>query len=216
MGTDSPLGETGDGRGLAPINARAEHFPKNRCSAIWSNAALPGAANGFYEWKNLGDHKQPYYITVPDDPLFAFAGLYDSFVDDQGEPVDTYTIITTQPNEMMADLHNRMPAILRPGDEAEWLDPDVTDPAQVERLLVPYPADEMRAYPVSRKWGIRAMTVGSDRAGRDGVLNPGLGDDSFFARFQDAGPRPQDASIAGIGICPIVQPPSTARFWPVI
>ncbi len=139
---------------LAPINARAETLndkPMFRNLIKRRRCLVP--ANGFYEWKNLGDHKQPYYITVPDDPLFAFAGLYDSFVDDRGEPVETYTIITTEPNEQMAKLHNRMPAILHPGDEAEWLDPDITDPAQVERLLVPYLANEMRAYPVSRRVG---------------------------------------------------------------
>ncbi len=139
---------------LAPINARAETLndkPMFRNLIKRRRCLVP--ANGFYEWKNLGDHKQPYYITVPNDPLFAFAGLYEQYTGDQGEPVETYTIITTEPNELMAKLHNRMPAILHPGDEAEWLDPDITDPAQVERLLVPYLANEMRAYPVSRRVG---------------------------------------------------------------
>ncbi len=144
----------GDKRGLAPINARAETLsekPMFRNLVKRQRCLVP--ANGFYEWKNLGDSKQPYYITVPDDPLFAFAGLYESFANDDGEEIDSYTIITTEPNDLMASFHNRMPAILHPRDEAEWLDPDVTDPAQVERLLVPYPADEMEAYPVSRKVG---------------------------------------------------------------
>jgi putative SOS response-associated peptidase YedK len=141
-------------RGLAPINARAETLsekPMFRNLVKRNRCLVP--ANGFYEWKNLGDHKQPYYITVPDDPLFAFAGLYESFANDAGEEIDSYTIVTTEPNELMSTLHTRMPVILHPGDEEEWLDPEVTDPAQVERLLVPYPADEMQAFPVSRKVG---------------------------------------------------------------
>lgn len=144
----------GSKRGFAPINARAETLaekPMFRNLVRRRRCLVP--ANGFYEWKNLGDHKQPWYITVPADPLFAFAGLYEQFIDEHGEPVETYTIITTQPNELMAAIHNRMPVILHPADEAEWLDPDVTDPAQIERLLIPYPSDDMQAWPVSRKVG---------------------------------------------------------------
>ncbi|MCO5223105.1 MAG: SOS response-associated peptidase [Thermomicrobiales bacterium] len=144
----------GDKRPMAPINARAETItekPMFRNLIKRHRCLVP--ANGFYEWKNLGDRKQPYYVTVPDDPLFAFAGLYESFTNDDGEETNTYTIITTEPNELMSTIHTRMPVILHPQDEEEWLDPDVTDPLQVERLLVPYPAGEMEAYPVSRKVG---------------------------------------------------------------
>ena len=139
---------------MAPINARAETInekPMFRNLVKRNRCLVP--ANGFYEWKNLGDHKQPYYITVPDDPLFAFAGLYDTYTNDEGEETGTYTIITTVPNELMSTLHNRMPVILHSQDEEEWLDPEVTDPLQVERLLVPYPSAEMEAVPVSRKVG---------------------------------------------------------------
>ena len=144
----------GDKKGIAPINARAETLSEKPMfrNLIKRNRCLV-PANGFYEWKNLGDHKQPYYITVPDDPLFGFAGLYDTYANEQGEETGTYTIITTEPNELMSALHTRMPVILHKEDEEEWLDPEVTDPLQVERLLVPYPADEMEAYPVSRKVG---------------------------------------------------------------
>ena len=100
---------------MAPINARAETLsekPMFRNLVKRNRCLVP--ANGFYEWKNLGDHKQPYYITVPDDPLFAFAGLYDTYTNDEGEEASTYTIITTEPNELMSTLHNRMPVILHP------------------------------------------------------------------------------------------------------
>ena len=88
---------------MAPINARAETItekPMFRNLVKRNRCLVP--ANGFYEWKNLGDHKQPYYITVPDDPLFGFAGLYDTYTNDEGEEASTYTIITTEPNELMS------------------------------------------------------------------------------------------------------------------
>jgi putative SOS response-associated peptidase YedK len=142
----------GDKQSVAPINARSETItekPMFRNLVKRHRCLVP--ANGFYEWKNLGDHKQPYFISVPDDPLFAFAGLYDAFENDEGEETATYTILTTEANSMMARLHNRMPVILQKKEEEEWLDREVTDPAQVERLLVPYPAEVMEAVPVSRK-----------------------------------------------------------------
>ncbi len=142
----------GDKKSVAPINARAETLaekPMFRNLIKTRRCLVP--ANGFYEWKNLGDHKQPYFISLPDEPLYAFAGLYDEFEPDEGDVVASYTIITTEPNELMATLHTRMPVILHRDDEAEWLDLEVTDVAQVQRLLGPYPADEMQAVPVSRK-----------------------------------------------------------------
>jgi putative SOS response-associated peptidase YedK len=142
----------GDKKSIAPINARAETLTEKPMfrNLIKKNRCLV-PANGFYEWKNLGDHKQPYFISVPDDPLFAFAGLYDESQNEDGDTIGTYTIITTSANELMSQLHERMPVILHRDDEEEWLDREVTDPAQVQRLLGPYPAEEMEAVPVSRK-----------------------------------------------------------------
>ncbi len=139
-------------KGFAPINARAETLaekPMFRNLLKSRRCVVP--ANGFYEWKNLGDHKQPFYITVKDDPLFGFAGLYDAWQDDDDEIVSSFTIITTSANELMSELHERMPVILHQDDEEEWLDRSVNDTAQVERLLGPYPAEAMQAVPVSRK-----------------------------------------------------------------
>jgi putative SOS response-associated peptidase YedK len=142
----------GDKKSVAPINARAETLTEKPMfrNLIKKNRCLV-PANGFYEWKNLGDHKQPYFISVPDDPLFAFAGLYDESQTKDGDTIATYTIITTSANELMSQLHDRMPVILNRDDEEEWLDREVSDPAQVQRLLGPYPAEEMKAVPVSRK-----------------------------------------------------------------
>ncbi|MER3485794.1 MAG: hypothetical protein C4345_07375, partial [Chloroflexota bacterium] len=106
-------------------------------------------ANGFYEWQQRNGRKQPFYVTLKDGSLFAMAGLYDEFVAPSGEPVASYTIITTAPNRLVATLHDRMPAILLPSDEDEWLSPEVTDRHQVERLLQPFPAELMVMWPVS-------------------------------------------------------------------
>lgn len=107
----------GEKKGLAPINARADALQKPMFRNLVKRNRCLVPANGFYEWKNLGDHKQPYYITVPDDPLFAFAGLYEQATGADGEPIESYTIITTEPNALMATLHTRMPVILHPQDE---------------------------------------------------------------------------------------------------
>jgi putative SOS response-associated peptidase YedK len=142
----------GEQRTVAPINARAETLtekPMFRTLIRRKRCLVP--ANGFYEWKNLGDRKQPYFISLPDDPLFAFAGLYDETTTGDGEVQGSYTIITTSANALMAELHDRMPVILHRDDEEEWLDPEVEDPARVMRFLGPYPAEEMEVVPVSRK-----------------------------------------------------------------
>jgi putative SOS response-associated peptidase YedK len=137
-------------KSVAPINARAETLlekPMFRSLVARKRCLVP--ANGFYEWKQQNGRKQPYYVSVKDEPTFALAGLYDEFADPDGELIASYTIVTTQPNELMATLHNRMPAILPRADEEEWLSHDVADPHQVERLLVPYSAAAMIAWPVS-------------------------------------------------------------------
>lgn len=139
-------------KGFAPINARCETLaekPMFRNLLKSRRCVVP--ANGFYEWKNMGDHKQPFFITVQNDPLFGFAGLYDAWEDDNDEIVASYTIITTSANELMSSLHDRMPVILQQDDEDEWLDRSVNDTAQIERLLGPFPAENMQVVPVSRK-----------------------------------------------------------------
>jgi len=107
-------------------------------------------ANGFYEWKQLGPkQKQAYHIGLNDDGLFAFAGLWDRWKDETGKPLESCTILTTEANSLLQDIHSRMPVILRPEDYDLWLDPGVTSPAQVAELLRPFDARRMRLYPVS-------------------------------------------------------------------
>lgn len=137
-------------KSLAPFNARAESvaskpmfrglFKKQRC-------LVP--VNGYYEWKTEGGKKQPYLFTVPDEPMFSLAGLYDEAAGDEGEPAGSFTVITTTPNEMTGEYHNRMPVIIAREDEDEWLDPAETDIEPLERLLRPFPAEEMAARRVS-------------------------------------------------------------------
>jgi putative SOS response-associated peptidase YedK len=106
-------------------------------------------ADGFYEWRKGGTGgKQPYYFRRRDGGPFAFAGLWERW--DKGEePFESCALITTTPNEVVAPVHNRMPAIVAPADYARWLDPEATVPA-LQGLLRPYPAGEMTGYPVSR------------------------------------------------------------------
>jgi putative SOS response-associated peptidase YedK len=138
--------------GSSLINARADGvatkpsfrhaFKKKRC-------LIP--ADGFYEWQAVPGQKtkQPFHIGVRDVPVFAFAGLWEQWTDPEGKPVQTSAIITTDANEAMQPVHNRMPVILDPADYDEWLDRDEQDAEKLQRLLKPFPADRMQLVPVS-------------------------------------------------------------------
>jgi putative SOS response-associated peptidase YedK len=133
------------------VNARAEGIqekPVFRGPFKSRRCLVP--ATGFFEWKRAGDEKIPYYIRLSRTPLFAFAGLYDVWLDAENHPLTTFTVITTAPNKLMAPIHTRMPVILSRAEEDLWLDPDTRDFDALLSLLDPYPAREMEAYPVSR------------------------------------------------------------------
>ncbi|WP_435194992.1 SOS response-associated peptidase [Natronomonas sp. EA1] len=144
------------------INARAETadekpafreaYQRRRCLVF---------ADGFYEWVETEEGKQPHRVALEDDEPFAMAGLWERRVPEQQqtglgdfggsgptggpEPEETFTILTTEPNDLVGELHHRMAVILPKGREREWLErPD-------EELLTPYPSDRMRAYPVSTR-----------------------------------------------------------------
>src|SRR5580765_5080777 len=111
-------------------------------------------ADGFYEWQKLGrKEKQPYNIGMADDGLFAFAGLWERWADSAGTPLNSFTILTTTANPLLAGIHDRMPVILKPEDYAVWLDPGMTNPAGVADLLRPFDARLMKKYPVSTRVG---------------------------------------------------------------
>ncbi|HKD79529.1 MAG TPA: SOS response-associated peptidase [Candidatus Angelobacter sp.] len=107
-------------------------------------------ADGFYEWKRVvSGRKQPYSIGMADDGLFAFAGLWDRWKDPAGKVLESCTILTTEANALLKDIHDRMPVILSPDDYDSWLDPGETNPAHVADLLKPFDARLMGVYPVS-------------------------------------------------------------------
>ena len=131
------------------INAKAEtvtqkpsfknSFKERRCLVL---------ADGFYEWKD--DEKQgskiPYRFVLKSREPFAFAGLQDEWNNPQGDNLLTFTIITTDANELIKPIHDRMPVILHEKDEGIWLDPQLSDTERLSKLLKPYPSDHMQAY----------------------------------------------------------------------
>ena len=134
------------------INARSETattLPAFRDAMKYRRCLVP--ADAFYEWKREGSAKQPYCFEVNDGQLFAFAGLWEGWKDANGTWVKTCTILTTTPNAVTSDVHDRMPVILDPADYDVWLDPGMKDSAGVSELLRPFDANAMRCYPVSSR-----------------------------------------------------------------
>jgi putative SOS response-associated peptidase YedK len=116
---------------------------KRRCLII---------SDGFFEWKKLGPkEKQPYNIGMIDDSVFAFAGLWERWRDPAGEAIETCSVLTTRPNALVAEVHDRMPAILKPEDYDLWLDPGMRDVAVVTECLKPFDPKLMKKYPVSTR-----------------------------------------------------------------
>lgn len=133
-----------DVKGVSTINARAESLQK---SSTWREpfkkrrCLVP--ANAFYEWKKVdAKTKQPYAFSVSDEPLFAFAGLWDAWKDAQGHWLQSFTIVTTEANELMSQVHTRMPVILQAKDYDRWLSREVTEQPPVD-LLRPFDAEAM-------------------------------------------------------------------------
>ncbi len=138
--------------GYSTINARAEGLeskPAYRKPVRSQRCIVP--ADGFYEWQKSNGSKVPFFIHLKGGEVFGMAGLYDLYKLPDGDWLKTYTIVTTEANELMQQVHDRMPVILPKEAEDEWLDRSVTDPFQVIRWLKPYPAEEMELYPVSKQ-----------------------------------------------------------------
>jgi putative SOS response-associated peptidase YedK len=104
--------------------------------------------DGFYEWQKLGSKKQPHYFRLRDGKPFAFAGLWERW-EKAGAPVESCTILTTEANDVLWPVHERMPVILEPKDYDLWLDPSPQKPELLQALLRPYPPGEMTGFPVS-------------------------------------------------------------------
>jgi putative SOS response-associated peptidase YedK len=139
---------------FSTINARAEEAatkPAFREALKKRRCLVPAAA--FYEWQRLdAKPKKSFAIALISGEPYAFAGLWESWRPKDGEPLETFTILTTEPNELMAPIHNRMPVILEPKDYDHWLDARDQARPPVD-LLRPHPADRMRAWPVSDRVG---------------------------------------------------------------
>lgn len=139
--------------GPKPINARAETLSeKPSFRQLLAHKRCLVLADSFYEWQATERGKIPHRILLKSEEPFAFAGLWDEWLDrSTGELHPTFTIVTTEPNELMAKLHNRMPVIL-PSPEAEhaWLADDLS-PAAHQQLLVPYDTNLMREYVITTR-----------------------------------------------------------------
>jgi putative SOS response-associated peptidase YedK len=132
------------------INARSEtiHEKPSFKQAIKQRRCLI-IADGIYEWKRNGKNKIPMRIRLKGNHLFSMAGLWESWTSPTGEKIHSCTIITTNPNELMQSIHDRMPVILKPEHEKIWLDRSIQDINYLNQLLVPYSPEEMEAYEVS-------------------------------------------------------------------
>lgn len=108
-------------------------------------------ADGFYEWKRTGRDKQPYAFVLQDGAVFGFAGIWDRWRAPGGEVIESYSILTTMPNALTAEIHDRMPVILPPDQYDLWLDPGFRNVASLCDLLRPYNAGLMKKYPVSTR-----------------------------------------------------------------
>jgi putative SOS response-associated peptidase YedK len=138
------------GIGSRMINARSETaaekpafraaFRRRRCLVL---------ADGFYEWQRLERGKQPFYVRLRDGKPFAFAGLWEHWKGPDETTIDSCTLLTTEPNDLIRPVHNRMPVILAPEDYDLWLDPGVQEPELLHPLLHAYPSENMHAYPIS-------------------------------------------------------------------
>jgi putative SOS response-associated peptidase YedK len=136
--------------GARLINARAETvaekpafreaFKRRRCII---------AADGFYEWQRTNGKKQPYFFQMKDESPFGFAGLWERWQGGAGEAIESCTILTTEANEVLRPVHDRMPVILHASDYELWLDEDVRKRELLKDLLRPYPPEEMTSHPVS-------------------------------------------------------------------
>lgn len=134
------------------INARSETVatkPAFRDPIKFRRCLIP--ADAFYEWRRSGTAKQPYCLEVNDGELFAFAGLWDGWKDPNGQWMKSCSLLTTTPNAVTSQVHDRMPVILGKDDYELWLDPGMTNVEAVSDLLKPFDARLMRMFPVSSR-----------------------------------------------------------------
>ena len=135
--------------GSRMFNARAETVaekPSFRSAFRKRRCLIP--ADGFYEWQKLGKVKKPLRFSLKSGEPFGFAGLHETWISPEKKSIQTCTIITTGPNELMRPIHDRMPVILPKEWEAAWVDPENRNPEGLLALLKPYPSEAMAVFPV--------------------------------------------------------------------
>ena len=137
--------------GARMINARSETVAEKRSfrTAFRRRRCLV-LADGFYEWQKLDGAKQPLYVSLQDREAFAFAGLWERWEGSENGVVESCTLLTCEPNELLRPIHNRMPVILNPKDHTLWLDREFQEAERLQTLLCPYPSGGMQASAVSR------------------------------------------------------------------
>lgn len=135
--------------GARLINARSETVaekPAFRQASKQRRCIIP--ADGFYEWQRTGGRKQPFFFQMRDERPFGFAGLWERWEGEGGEIVNSCAILTTEANEVLLPVHDRMPVILHPEDYELWLGGNARELDLVKEMLRTYPAEEMTGYPV--------------------------------------------------------------------
>jgi putative SOS response-associated peptidase YedK len=125
------------------------HKPAFRDAFVSRRCLLP--AEGFFEWTRTGKEKRPFHFGMRDDSLFAFAGLWDRWNDPAGSVIESCTILTTAPNSLLADVHDRMRVILPQDSYDLWLDPGFKDVKALAEILAPFDASQMKKSPVSTR-----------------------------------------------------------------
>ena len=145
-----PSGASDISIGARLINGRSETVlekPAFRDSFRLRRCLVP--ADGFYEWKKAGKERHPFHFVMKDSSLFAFAGVWDRWRSPTGQVVESCSILTTAPNELLDGVHDRMPVILPQRHYQTWLSAPATEAQRLEELLVPFDASVMQRYPVS-------------------------------------------------------------------
>ena len=135
---------------LSTINARSEDVFQSRLYRdLVHRQRCIVPLSGFFEWKTADDVKRPFRISLRDEPIMSVAGIWDTWRPDTPEQRDSFSILTTSANELMSEIHNRMPVILDRSAEAAWLDPAVRDREVLRELLKPCPSSWLDAVEIS-------------------------------------------------------------------
>jgi putative SOS response-associated peptidase YedK len=140
--------------GFANINAKAEGIEsKPAFGKAFERRRCLVPVDSFYEWKKTAAGKQPYALALADRGIMALAGVWENWRSPAGEWIRSFAIVTTTPNELCAEIHNRMPVTLKPEAWPSWLGEESADQPELKALLTPYPSEDMICWPVSARVG---------------------------------------------------------------